>query len=273
VRTRYSWRAVLGSIVLVYIAFVGTLFLIQRQLLFLPDRTHTTPAENGVGDMTVIHVRTSDGLTLEGWYKPAQAGHSTIVFFHGNGGSLRHRGADARSYMDRGYGFLFAEYRGYGGNPGQPTEEGFYSDAHAYLDWLIAQGVPQNRIVLEGESLGTGVAVQMAIDYPHAAALVLNSPFTSVPDVAAKTYFFVPVHLLMRDRFDNLSLIHKVAMPVLILHGMKDEVVPYAMGKALYQAAPAHKELAVFPQGTHFNLYNLGARDLTMRFLEKYAGP
>lgn len=267
------WRSVIGGILLIYISMVGGLFMGQRQLVFVPDGHHTTPAENGVGDMSVIHVQTADHLTLEGWYKPALASRLTVVFFHGNGGNLGNRALTAHRFTSKGYGFLLAGYRGYGGNPGQPTEQGLYRDARAYIDWLIAHGVPQDKIVLDGESLGTGVAVRMAIEHPHAAALVLNSPYTSLPDVAAKTYFFVPVHLLMLDRFDSFSLIRKVTMPVLVLHGQKDRIVPFALGKALYDAAPTPKEFAVFPEGTHLNLYSLGAQDRTISFLERYVKP
>ncbi len=256
-----------------YVAVVAGLFMGQRQMVFVPDTRRVMPAESGVGDMDIVHVETSDGLVLEGWYKPADASHPTLIFFHGNAGNLYGRGIEARRFMDEGYGFLLAEYRGYGGNPGHPAEQGLYNDARAYIDWLIAHGVPQNKIVLSGQSLGTGVAVKMAVEYPHAAALILSSPYTSLPDVAAGTYFFVPVRLLMLDRFDSFALIRKITMPVLILHGEKDRVVPFALGKALYDAAPPPKEFAIYPEGTHYNLYDNGAQTRMLSFLEKHLKP
>jgi fermentation-respiration switch protein FrsA (DUF1100 family) len=270
----FGKRHILVELAVIYIAILGGLYMNQRNLVYVPDRTVATPAQNGVGDMSVIHATTSDGLRLEGWYKPpADKFHPVIIHFHGNAGSLRYRGHEARPFLDQGYGFLLAEYRGYGGNPGKPTEQGLYKDARAFTDWVIAHGVPQDKIVFYGQSLGTGVATEMAVEYPHAAALILSSPYTSLPDVAARTYFFVPVHLLMLDRFDSLVRIAKVKMPVLILHGRKDTVIPFDIGKALYDAANPPKEFAVYPGGTHFNINASGGQTRMLSFLEKHVKP
>jgi len=252
-----------------YAVIVLALYIVQRSMIYFPDTNLPSPDFFGLADMDVMDVTASDGVVLKGWYKaPVEAGKPVILLFHGNAGHIGIRNFKVRPFLDTGYGFLLAEYRGYGGNPGSPTEQGFYRDARAYIEWLRAEGIAPEDIILYGESLGTGVAVQMATEYPDMKALVLETPFTSFVDLGKRLYFFLPVSLMMRDRYDSLSKIGGVKMPLLVLHGTADMVVPYRYGKALFEAAPQPKRMETFPGGGHNDLYAHDADGRILKFLE-----
>jgi fermentation-respiration switch protein FrsA (DUF1100 family) len=249
----------------VYVSLNGALYLLQRRLVFVPLGAPGTPAEADVPDMRVVRYQTGDGLMLEGWYKPP-AGRPTIVYFHGNAGHFGERAFKARYFMDRGYGFLLASYRGYAGNPGRPSEAGCYRDARAALDFLAREAVAPSDIVIYGESLGTGVATAMAHEYA-AAALVLEAPFSSLVDVAARRYWWTPARWLLRDRFESARRIAAIDMPLLIFHGGRDRVVPLKFGKRLFTAALEPKELRILPAAGHADLYDFGAAEVIEEFL------
>lgn len=252
-----------------YAVIVLALYIVQRSLIYFPDNNLPPPSFFGLPDMEVMDVTTSDGLTLKGWYRePVERGKPVILMFHGNASHIGIRNFKARPFLDSGYGFLLAEYRAYGGNPGRTSEQGFYRDARAYMEWLKTQGVMPEDIVLYGESLGTGIAVQMATEYPDIKALVLETPFTDFVDLGKRLYFFLPVNLMMRDRYDNLSKIAGLKMPLLVLHGTADMVVPYRYGKALFDAAPEPKQMETFPGGGHNDLYGYNADGRILTFLE-----
>ncbi|MGF1640179.1 MAG: alpha/beta hydrolase, partial [Rhodospirillales bacterium] len=171
--------AIVGLVAAGYVVVVGAMFAFQRSMLYLPSTTTPLPATSGVPEMRPVGLVTADGLDLVAWYRPAAEGHPTIVYFHGNGGHIGHRGSKVRPYLDAGYGLLLVSYRGYGGNPGRPSEEGLYRDGRAALAFLGTHGVPPARTVLYGESLGTGVAVHIAAERARAmqpvGALVLEA--------------------------------------------------------------------------------------------------
>lgn len=266
-RKKHVMDSLLG-LVLLYLGVLLMLYFIQRHMMYFPDVTRPVPSVYGVADMIVIDVGTADGLTLQGWYKAPAAGRPIIVLFHGNGGNIGGRNFKARQFINQGYGFLLAEYRGYGGNRGSPSEQGFYTDARAYLAWLVKQGIAPAQTVLYGESIGTGVAVEMASETSGYKALVLESPFASMVEMARKQYFFIPVDLLLKDRYDNFSKIKSVKIPLLVLHGAVDPVVPYSQGKKLFDAANEPKKMETFPHGGHVDLYNHGAGAKILAFLE-----
>ena len=203
--------SVLAVIGIGYALVVGGLFLVQRNLLYFPADGVPAPAETVVPEMVVVSLTTADGLELDSLYAPADAGRPTIVYYCGNGGHIGMRDAKVRPYLDAGFGVLLVGYRGYGDNPGSPTEEGFYADGRAALGFLRESGVDPRMWVLYGESLGGGVAVQMAFEQTQTGdpvgAVVLEAPFTSVGDVAQAHYPFIPARWLVRDRFDSASKI------------------------------------------------------------------
>jgi len=256
-----------------YTAFVGALYFVQRGLMYYPTDHLPPPAASGVAEMRVISVATEDGLALTSWYRPAAPGRPTLIYFHGNGGVIAGRGYKVRPYLDAGYGVLMAEYRGYGGNPGKPHEQGLYADGRANLLFLSDEGVSPGRWVLYGESLGTGVAVQMAAEYAATGpvgALVLESPFESMAEAAAHHYPFVPARLLVKDRFDSASKIASVRAPVLVVHGENDRVIPVAQGKGLFAKARPPKESHWIANAEHNVLHEFGMPKIVLEFVGRH---
>ena len=262
-----------GLVVAGYLALVGGMYTFQRGLLYVPSQATPSPEASGVPEMTPVTLETADGPRLMSWYRPAENGRQTIVYFHGNGGHIGYRGTKARPYLDAGYGMLLVSYRGYGGNPGSPSEDGLYADGRAAMAFLAARGVEPGRTALYGESLGGGVAVQIALEQARAskpvAAVVLEAPFTSAVDAGAHHYPWAPVRWLMKDRFDSRSKIAGVQAPVLIVHGGRDRVVPIRFGEALYAAAVAPKESLWIPEAGHNDLDAFGATEKVLEFLDR----
>jgi fermentation-respiration switch protein FrsA (DUF1100 family) len=201
-----------------------------------------------------ISVRTDDGIALKAWYAPPTSNTITIIFFHGNADCLYTASQVADSYIAEGYGFLLSEYRGYSGFPGSPSESGLYADGRAYIRELAADGVESRHIILFGQSLGTGVAVQMANEF-QVGGVMLLSPFLSVPKLAAKHFPIFPMSYLMLDRVDNERKIQTVHTPLLIVNGEADEVVPAQQGRTLYSLANEPKEFRSIPNRGHNDVF------------------
>jgi fermentation-respiration switch protein FrsA (DUF1100 family) len=241
---------------------------LDRRLLYFPDRTRPDLRAVGLAAAREVRVATEDGLDLLAWWVPPAATRPVIVYFHGNGGHIGYRAERLHVLAGAGFGALFLEYRGYGGNPGSPSEEGFYADARAALAFIDRRGIPPERLVLYGESLGTAVAVRMASER-QVAAVVLESPYTSIEALGRHHYPLLPVRLLLRDRFDAAARIGAVRAPLLFLHGERDDVVPAAFGRALFAAAPEPKEAWFAPSGGHVDLRAHGAFDVVADFLRR----
>jgi len=254
----------------VYLAAVLSLWAFQRELLYSPDPIAAVePAHydmlSGVRD---VQLRTSDGLVLHSWYARAPAGRPTIVMFPGKSSSLRGQRYRVAKFIDADMGVLLVGYRGYSGNPGEPSESGLYRDAAAALDWLQAEGVPGGSVILYGISLGSGVATQMAAERPH-AALILEAPYTSIADVAAGRFPLIPVRWLIRDRFDSFARAASLVKPLLVMHGDSDTVIPQQLGRKLFAAVNAPKE-GFWPQGVgHDDLFDHGGFDAAVAFIER----
>ena len=257
----------LGFAVVAYAALVGGLYLFQRQLLYFPDRAR--PELFGLEQLGVREamLQTEDGLSLLSWYLPAQPGRPVIAYFHGNGGHVGYRAERLLRFAREGFGVVMVEYRGYGGNPGTPSETGFYTDGRAALAFLDREGVTPNRLMLYGESLGSGVAVALAAER-QVAAVILEAPPTSVAEVAQCHFPFVPAARMVTDRYNSLSRIGKVKGPILVLHGERDRVVPIRYGRALLDAAPEPKEGWFAPDAGHEDLARYGAMDVVVAFIE-----
>ncbi len=258
----------LGLALVAYAALVAGCTMIQRSLMYFPDSNLPQPGDIGAVGFQVISYRTSDGLELTSWYRPAQKGYATIVYFQGNGGNISHRIFKTRALFEAGYGLLLVGYRGYGGNPGQPTEDGLYQDARAALDYLQGKGLPSERLVLLGESLGSGVAVRMATE-TKVRAIILEAPYTSTVDVGQSAYFFLPVKMLMYDRFPSIDIIKDIQAPLLVVHGENDRIIPTRFGRRLFQAAPEPKEAHFLPGAGHNDLFEHGLTDIELKFLER----
>ena len=208
---------------------------------------------------------TADGEKVIVWHLPPRGEMPVVLYFHGNGGALRYRVDRFRALTADGTGLVALSYRGYGGSTGSPTEAGLIADAEAAYAFAAAH-YPAERIVLFGESLGSGVAVALAATH-KIGRLVLEAPFTSAADVGAQVYWFLPVRLLMKDPFRSDARIGKVTAPLLILHGARDNVVPIALGERLFALANEPKRFVRFADGGHVDLDQYGAMVAVRQFL------
>ena len=262
-----TWLTWLLLIPAGYGLIVAGMYGFQRRFQYFPSHFAQDAETVTGGLMRTARYRTSDSLDLTGWYFPPAPGRPTLVWFHGNGGQHGDRAPLTTAYMNEGYGVLIAGYRGYGTHPGSPSEQGLYADARAALEWLSAQGTTTDSIVIYGESLGTGVAVQMATEFPP-RGLVLQAPFTSAVDVARAAYPWLPVGRLMHDRFDSLSKITRVRTPLLLIHGEQDAVIDVKLARRLFAAANEPKTAHFVPQATHNDLDAYGISEPVLAFLD-----
>jgi uncharacterized protein len=248
------WIKLALGAVAVY-ALVGIVaYFGQRKLMYFPDTTRVQPAQVGLAGVDERVLRTPDGERVIVWYGKAKPGQPTLLYFHGNGGSLAIRAPRIARFMDEGWGVYMMTYRGYGGGTGQPTEVNNVADARLAYGALVLEGVEPHSIIVYGESLGSGVAVRIAIER-QLAGVILDAPYTSIVDVAAKAYPFLPVRTFLLDRYETVRYIANLKVPLLILHGERDDVVPVAMGRELARLANTPKRLVVFPNGGHSDLY------------------
>jgi fermentation-respiration switch protein FrsA (DUF1100 family) len=248
-----------------YGAVVALVYVGQRALQYFPDRLRTAPAAAGLSEAKEVVLTTSDGERVIVWHMPPRDEKPVLLYFHGNGGSLAWRVERFRALTADGTGLVALSYRGYGGSTGRPTETGMIADAAAAYDFAVSH-YPADRIALWGESIGSGVAVALAADKP-VDRVVLESPFTSVTDIAAQIYWFLPVRWLIKDPFRSDLRIAKVKAPVLVLHGDRDTIVPFALGEKLYTLIQAPKRFVRFPGAGHNELAAYGALDVAKEFL------
>ncbi len=225
---------------------------VQLKLMYYPSAEHVAPAEVGLQNVEERIIETPDGERVVAWYGRAAPGEPTILYFHGNGGNLALRSERIRHYLDRGRGMLMMSYRGYSGSTGRPSESANIADARLAYALLMAEGITPADIIVYGESLGTGVATRIASE-KSIGGLILDSPFTSAVDVGARHYPFLPVRLLMTHRYEVKSRIGQVRAPVLVVHGEQDRIVPYEMGRAVFEAANEPKKLISLPNAGHNN--------------------
>lgn len=255
----------------IWFSLLALLFIAQRKLMYLPDSSRIAPQAAGLPQAREIEIVTSDGLRIIAWFvPPADNSKAVILYFHGNAANLANRAARFHLLTSDGTGLLAVSYRGYGGSQGSPSEAGLIEDARAAHAHLRALDVAPRRIVLMGESLGSGAAVALASE-TKAAALILEAPFSSAADVAASVYWMFPVRWLMKDSFDNLSRIRASSLPLLILHGDRDHVVPIRFGAKLFDAAREPKRFLKIPGGGHQVLELPQALEAIRLWISSYA--
>jgi fermentation-respiration switch protein FrsA (DUF1100 family) len=233
------------AISVVYGGLILLLFLFQGQLVHvpnLPSRELTaTPADIGL-DYQSIYFTTEDDIKLHGWFLPAQQPRKTLLFFHGNAGNISHRLTSLAIFNSLKLNVFIFDYRGYGRSTGKPSEQGLYRDAQAALDYLQkSRGLSLKEMVFFGRSLGGAVATWLAVQHPP-HALIIESSFTSIPDLAAELYPFIPVRWLARLRYDTQSHLKALCSPLLIIHSSNDEIVPFAHGQSLFRTAQGAKQ-------------------------------
>lgn len=216
----------------------------------------------GLKDSMIV---AEDGVRIHAWFAPADSAIATLVMSHGNAGNISHRIEIIRRLQNTGFNVLMFDYRGYGKSEGSPSEEGIYKDGAAAYDYAaLIPGVDPKKIFLWGTSLGGAVAVDVATRRP-AAGLILESTFSSARDVARTAYPFLPVHLVLRTRLDSFEKIRQIRIPVLIIHGDRDSIIPIGLGRKLFEAANDPKEFFVIAGADHNDVFFVGGR----RYLEK----
>lgn len=246
----------LGALVLAWIAMLVFMSVMESRFLYFPVRTlDAQPSDYGLRSEE-LHVTTSDGVRLHGWWIPADRS-LVVLLFHGNAGNVSHRLDRAKLFAEHlGVDLFLVDYRGYGLSQGRPSEAGLFRDGLAIYDEARRRGFRPERIVLLGESLGCAVAVEVALARP-VAAVALETPFLSVPALARKHYPFVPT-FLVRSKFDAESRIARVAVPKLILAAGRDEIAPPSHARRLFDLAQPPKELYVIPAAGHNDTYVAG---------------
>ena len=252
-----------------YGLLVAALYLGQRRLMYFPDQSTPDPARWGVADMTAIRLPVGGGLKILAWWRPpADSRKPVIVYFHGNADHIGDRAYKARRFIDAGYGILLTTYRYNAGSGGRPSEEALIDDASRAVDFVVSEGVTESRIVLYGESLGSGVAVALAAER-KVAGLILETPYSSVVEIAHSRYWFALAKWLVHDRYDSMARIGEVKAPILLLHGEADTTIPVHYGRKLFEAAPEPKEGHFIAGGQHTDLYDFGAGQIVIDFLNR----
>lgn len=235
--------SLLTTLALAYAGFAALLFLFQDTLAYYPQigrEIHSTPREHGMG-YEALTLETADGERLDAWFVSATQARGVVLFLHGNAGNISQRMDSIAMFHRLGYSVLIFDYRGYGRSSGKPSEAGLYRDTQAAWVHLIRQrGIAPARIVLFGESLGGALAARLAAQV-RPGALVLSSVFTSVPDLAADLYPWLPARWLARMRYDTTTALAQTRCPVLIAHSPDDEIVPFRHGQQLFKVAPEPK--------------------------------
>jgi fermentation-respiration switch protein FrsA (DUF1100 family) len=265
-----SLLTLVGGLALGYLVLLGGMYAYQRGLLYHPDRSApAAPITLGLVGMEEVWLKTEDGLRLNAWYAPPAPGkRGVLLYLHGNAGNLASLPAKLSPYLGIGLGVLALDWRGYGKSEGSPTEEGLYADGRAALAFLAGLGVPVSQVVLHGESLGSGVATQLAVE-TGPAGVILEAPYLSVAEAAQFHYPYLPARWLVKDRFDNLVRIGAIRSPILILHGDLDQTVPVSHGRALLAAAGPEARGHFFPQAGHANLFDFGAQKEVQDFIRR----
>lgn len=263
---------VIGLVVAAYMVLAAYLYLRQDHLVFPADRTPLADPATIIPGARMVTLHTRDGLALRAYYRPPENDGPVILYLHGNAGSVTTRARRFSLMTQGGTGLLAVEYRGYGGNPGSPSEKGLVSDAAAGMDYLLKLGIHARQIVIYGESLGTNVAVQTALAF-RSAGLVLDAPYSSIADVASSRYPFMPVHLLLRNQFDTLGRIGGLTTPLLVMRTLQDHTVPPAESLSVFEAAPEPKQIWTTQQGSHSTLVESGGLNVLRAFIARVCPP
>ena len=236
------------TIFAIYFLVLVFLYFYQRNLLYHPNENNYSGDKISV-DIEKVKIQTVDNIELLGWYHEKNLNdYKTLVYFHGNAGSLENRIHKLNHFQDMNINFLIIAWRGFNGNKGKPSERGLYVDGKSAIDWLKKKGVDEKNLILYGESLGTGVATHLAQNKNY-AGVILETPFTSMVDAAKNFYPYIPINLLLKDKFENFKKVKNINIPILVMHGEIDQIVPFSMGKKIY-------EIANNPKYSYFTKYD-----------------
>ena len=221
------------GLITIYVIICLVIFLSQRKLLYHPNENNYLDENKLTHKIEKVFVKSDNRLI--GWYHFKDRKYKTLLFFHGNAGNLQNRIYKLNEIAELELNYLIIAYRGFSGNEGRPTEEGLYNDSMAAKRWLNSNNTDDSNIILYGESLGTAVAVDLGSKFPF-AGIILESPFTSMVELSKIYYPYLPVNLLLKDRYDSINKISKITFPKLVMHGDKDNIVPFSMGKRMFES-------------------------------------
>ena len=265
-----------AAFAIVVLVALGLIWAMQRRMIYFPMGQVPAPGEGGRANVELVRFATADGIELDGWFlrAPEASAPITIIVFNGNAGNRSHRIELADALGQHGFQVLLMDYRGYGGNAGAPSERGLVEDSRAAFAYIVSRrDVDASRLVYFGESLGAAVAVGLASEHPP-AALILRSPFTSLSDVGQHHYPFLPVRLLLRDRYPSLDRIRTINAPLLVIAGDRDGIVPIDQSRRLFDVAQDPKELLVIEGADHNDYALLAGNEMVeaiVRFLDQHA--
>ncbi len=274
-------RFVIYSVLIILFIMIFPRF-IEKRLIFQPDRGNDsiTPDAYGI-EYDDVTFQTEDGLNLHGWFVPGKKSSTdadlhTLLWFHGNAGNINHRLDNIKMLYDRvPVNVFIIDYRQYGRSEGKISEQGTYIDARAALAYLHSRNdINHDKIIFFGRSLGSAVAVELALK-EKCCAMILETPFTSIKEMGKKLYPFLPIHFLLRTKYDSLSKIGDIKVPILIMHGDNDKLVPFEHGRKLYEAANEPKEFYTIPGAGHNDTHIVGGEeyfDVIKNFVNKLEG-
>ncbi len=259
----------LSSLVIAYMAVVIFIYFYQRNLLYLPSENNYQNDKIQF-NYDEVFIKVNDDIKLRSWLiKKDFEKYKTLLIFHGNAGNLSNRIYKLNELNKLNLNILLISWRGFSNNKGTPTEQNLYKDAETAVKWLNEKKVKNEQIILYGESLGTGVAVEMGKKF-NFNSIILESPFTSIENSAKIYYPYLPVSFLLKDKYDSISKIKMVYSPILIMHGEQDDVVPFFMGKELFEKANSPKHSYFTPDDDHMMEFNTKLLSEIKKFIEKY---
>ena len=254
------------SLIFLYIFSGLILFFLQRRILFNTSGTPNDPKYYGLEDVKEVKINTKDNISLLAWHYKGSKKSPLLVYFHGNSFDIGERAYRLKRYIDNNWSVIIVAWRGYSGNKGKPTEANLYLDGESTLNWISRNtDYEYQDLVIYGESLGSGVAVELATRYKF-RSVVLEAPFTSIVDIAKQRYKIFPVSLLVLDKFNNIEKIDKISSPLIIISGKKDEIVPHNHSVMLYKKAKEPKRSVFIDEAMHNNLYDFKIEKSVIKF-------
>ena len=237
-----------------YLLILLFMYIFQRTFMYHPNVKNTDPTTVQF-KYKEVYIESEKDIKLKSWYSYLNPNKKTILFFHGNAGELGARTYKLNKFNDLDLNFLIISWRGFSGNNGKPTEQGLYKDAQKAVEWLEKKGINKKDIILYGESLGTGIAVELATKNEY-SGIILESPYTSMIDMGKRFYPFLPISVLQKDKYNSLKKLSMIKSPILVLHGKSDTLVPFYMGKKIYDAANEPKYYYFPDHDNHMMTYD-----------------
>ena len=261
------FKSIIFFCLISYLLILLFMYIFQRTFMYHPNvkNTDSTPIQF---DYKEVYVNSENDIKLKSWFVYKNPKKKTILFFHGNAGELGARVYKLNKFHDLDLNFLIISWRGFSGNNGKPTEQGLYEDAKNAVAWLKDKGIDKKDIILYGESLGTGIAIELASKNQY-SGIILESPYTSMTDMGKRFYPFLPINILQKDKYSSLKKINMIKSPILVLHGKADTLVPFYMGKKIYDAANEPKYYYFPNSDNHMMAYNQNMLKILSNFVNE----